>query len=86
MKTVKGKVLQGEQTLIIFDRRANPGIKKSDKIRVNSKQFIVQRMETHWGTVAAEIKEIDGAKPDYSYFPSPGADSFPLHCDTAELL
>jgi hypothetical protein len=85
MKEIKGKILPGEQTLIIFDKRVNPRVKKSDRITAHSKLFKVLRLETNWNTIAAEVEEIGGRKLDYSYFPGPNGDRYRLHVDLEML-
>ena len=87
MKTIKGKILPGEQTLVIFDKRENPKVRKSNEITVASKRFKVLRLEANWNTIAAEVEEIggNGRKVDYSFFPGPNGDRYCLHVDLADM-
>ena len=85
MKTIKGRILEGEQTLVIFDKHANPKIKKSDAINVCSRSFSVLRVETNQGVVAAEVEEADKREVDYSFFPGRNGDRYCLHVDLADV-
>ena len=58
MKRIKGKLLEGEQTVVIYNMRKNPLINKYDIILVGGRRFEVLRMETSWGHATAEVVEL----------------------------
>lgn len=85
MKTIKGRILEGEQTLVIFNKHENPKVKKLDSITVHSRLFSVLRVETNQSVVAAEVEEANRKKLDYSFFPGPNGDRYRLHVDLVDL-
>ena len=58
MKRVTGKILDGEQRLVIIDRKSNPKIKKRDVINVGNRRFRVWKVETSGGRYTAEVAEL----------------------------
>ncbi len=58
MKRIKGKILDGEQTVVLYNMRKNPLVNDQDIIRVDGRSFEVLRMETSWGNATAEVVEL----------------------------
>ena len=58
MKKVTGKILDGEQRLVIIDRKSNPKIKKRDVINVGNRRFRVWKVEVSGGKYTAEVAEL----------------------------
>jgi len=55
MKRIKGKILVGEQTVVIFNKKKNPEVKRRDIILVDGHAFKVRRLEVAWSQVTAEV-------------------------------
>ena len=75
MKRIKGKILYGEQTVVLYNMRENPLVNDHDIIHVGGRRFEVLRMETSWGNVTAEVVELTEVKQrarvvDYDRSPS----------------
>lgn len=85
MKTIEGKILEGEQMLVVFKKHTNPKVRCSDTISVHARQFSVLRVETNYGVIAAEVAEIGGKKLDYSFCPGRNGDRYYLHADSVDL-
>ena len=54
---IEGKILPGEQTVVIFNKYNNPPVKRRDIIVVDGQKFRVRRMEFAWSQVTAEVVE-----------------------------
>lgn len=55
MTPIKGRILAGEQIIVIFNKRKNPPVKRRDIIIVDDRKFKVCRLEEAWNFVTAEV-------------------------------
>lgn len=55
MIPINGKLLVGEQIIVIFNRHDNPEVKRRDIIIVDGQKFKVRRLEVAWSQVTAEV-------------------------------
>jgi phage-related protein len=57
MLSISGKILDGEQLLLVFKKKGNPPVEVGDIVKLNKRKFEVQRLETARGMVSAEVSE-----------------------------
>lgn len=62
MVPIKGKILAGEQIVVIFNKNENLPVKRRDIIIVDGQKFKVRRLETAWSQVTAEVIEHPAVK------------------------
>jgi hypothetical protein len=58
MKKVTGKILDGEQRLVIIKRKGNPKLKKRDVINIGNRRFRIWKLEASGGNYTAEVAEL----------------------------
>lgn len=86
MKNIKGRILEGEQLLVVFKKKENPKVGVLDSIRVKSRRFKVLSLELGYGVISARVEEKGETEElDYSFFRRPYVASYPVHLDIEDF-
>lgn len=64
MKTVTGKILEGEQILVIIPYKSNPKLRKYDVLKIGDRRFRITDVENVRGHYNAEVRELFLRKKD----------------------